>query len=128
MEDEAARAGVFLPPSWRQQEDVHRYSARFYSLLDEIKELHRQKGKDYGTNVNPLANIQQSEDFGVPGWVGAIIRANDKVTRLKSFATRGDLANESVDDSLRDLAAYAIIALVLWEEGTENGTLDSWNG
>lgn len=98
------------------EKPVHRYSRRFYALLDEIKELRRKKGQDYGTDVNPLANIQQSEDFGVPGWVGAIIRANDKITRLKSFATRGDLKNESVDDSLRDLAAYAIIALVLYEE------------
>jgi hypothetical protein len=26
------------------------------------------------------------------------------------------LANEPVEDSLRDLAVYAVIALVLWEE------------
>lgn len=99
---------------------MHKHSKRFCELLDELKELHFKKGSDYGEEHSPLANIIQSEDFGVPGWVGATVRANDKVTRLKSFARKGTLANESVDDSLRDLAAYAIIALVLWEEASQD--------
>jgi hypothetical protein len=43
-------------------------------------------------------------------------RANDKMRRLQKFATEGNLANESVEDSLIDLAVYAIIGLILFRE------------
>jgi hypothetical protein len=36
--------------------------------------------------------------------------------RIQSFLQNGSLANESVEDSLKDLAAYALIALVLFRE------------
>tara|TARA_Y100000310_G_scaffold338983_1_gene430203 strand:+ start:1142 stop:1297 length:156 start_codon:yes stop_codon:yes gene_type:complete len=44
---------------------------------------------------------------------------NDKMSRLKTFAKKGSLSNESVEDSLRDLAVYAIIALCLYQEESE---------
>ena len=45
-----------------------------------------------------------------------MVRATDKVRRLQTYAVNGRLANEGVEDSLMDLAVYAIIALVLWRE------------
>jgi hypothetical protein len=47
-----------------------------------------------------------------------MVRATDKVRRLQKFAREGKLANEAVEDSFRDLAVYAVIALVLYEEGS----------
>jgi hypothetical protein len=41
---------------------------------------------------------------------------NDKMIRLKSMAVNGSLQNESVEDSLMDLAAYSILALILYRE------------
>ena len=52
----------------------------------------------------------------MPAWVGSAMRANDKMKRIQAFARRGSLMNESLEDSLRDLAVYAVIALVLLEE------------
>lgn len=94
----------------------HPNSARFHELIKEIAELHDRKQMDYGAGDDPFANVRASEQWGVSGWVGAFIRLSDKVQRLKAFAQRGSLANESAEDSMRDIAVYALIALVLYEE------------
>ena len=99
--------------------DRHPASAEFHRLLTEIGALHDRKQRDYGSSSDPFANVRASQEFGVPAWVGALIRLNDKVTRLKSFATRGELANESAEDSMLDIAVYALIALILYREPTD---------
>lgn len=93
---------------------------RFLDILDEIKALHEKKSFDYGTDRDALANMRASTAWGVPAWVGTMIRANDKIIRLQSLINNGELANESARDSLIDLASYAIIALVLMEEDEED--------
>jgi hypothetical protein len=94
----------------------HPNSARFHQLLKELGDLHDKKQGDYGRGNDPLANIRSSEEWGVSSWIGALIRLNDKVRRLQSFAQKGTLANESAEDSMRDIAVYSIIALVLYEQ------------
>lgn len=94
----------------------HPLSARFHEILEELGDLHDRKQIDYGRAKDPFANVRGSETWGVKPWVGAMLRGNDKMERLKNFAKTGSLANEGADDSFRDLAVYAIIALVLWEE------------
>ena len=89
----------------------------FAGVLDEMRALHDKKQQDYGTDADPFANVRASEGFGIPGWLGSVIRANDKMQRLKAFAQTGTLANEGVEDSLIDLANYAVIALCLYREG-----------
>lgn len=78
--------------------------------------MHDRKQADYGTDTDPFANVRTTEEWGVPAWVGAMVRLNDKVQRLKSLIKNGKLHNESAEDSLRDIAVYATIALVLWEQ------------
>lgn len=94
----------------------HRGSERFHELLREIGDLHDKKQKDYGTKKDPFANVRGSEDWGVPAWHGAMIRAEDKFRRLQKYSRDGVLENEGVEDSFKDLAVYALIALCLWEE------------
>ena len=94
----------------------HPNSARFHELLAESGELHDRKQADYGRGDDPFANVRSSEDWGVPGWVGAMVRLNDKVKRLQNLVANGKLENESAEDSLRDIAVYALIALVLFEQ------------
>lgn len=88
----------------------------FLAIIDEIRAMHIKKGADYGTNEDTFANIRASEEFGILAWSGAILRANDKMSRIKTFCIKGTLANEGVEDSLLDLANYAIIALCLFRE------------
>lgn len=89
---------------------------RFHALLAEIGRLHDKKQSDYGRDDDPFANVRASSDWGVPAWVGALIRGTDKVKRLQKAARVGNLANESVEDSMMDLAVYALIALILYRE------------
>lgn len=94
----------------------HPNSARFHEILQELGDLHDKKQKDYGRNDDPFANVRASSEWGVQPWIGAMIRATDKVRRLQSFAEAGVLYNESAEDSLRDIAVYSVIALVLMEQ------------
>jgi hypothetical protein len=93
---------------------------RFTEILGELADLHAKKAKDYGSDEDPLANIRASAEFGVRPVVGALVRLNDKVHRLKRFAARGNLANESAQDSIKDIAVYAVIAQQLLEEEEES--------
>lgn len=96
-------------------------SEKFHRLLKEAGELHDKKQNDYGVDHDPFANVRASEDFGVPGWVGCMMRANDKMKRIQKAASGGELANESLRDSLMDLAVYSLIGIVLLEESIEEG-------
>lgn len=89
---------------------------RFHALLKQIGELHDQKQSDYGRDQDPFANVRASEEWGVTPWVGALIRATDKIRRLQTYANKGSLVNEGVEDSLMDLAVYALISLILFRE------------
>ncbi|MSX05476.1 MAG: DUF1599 domain-containing protein [Actinobacteria bacterium] len=97
-------------------EDRHPLSQKFHDLLKEMALMHDGKQKDYGSAENPFANIVSSQDFGMPAWVGAMVRANDKMRRIQAAARGQNLVNESVEDSLIDLAVYTAIALVLYRE------------
>ncbi len=95
----------------------------YLALLDDMRELHLRKSADYGTDADPLANYRSANEFAVSAWVGVMLRASDKMQRIKRFACSGRLANESVEDAFMDLAAHALIALVLYREsrGPANG-------
>lgn len=93
----------------------------FADVLQELQALHDRKGQDYGRPGDSFANVRASEAFGIPAWVGALVRAHDKMIRLQRAAQGLPLANESTEDSLLDLATYAVIALILWRESREMG-------
>ena len=95
---------------------MHPSSERFHELLEELGDLHDRKQSDYGTDDDPFYNLRASTAFGLEPWVGAMVRLNDKINRVQSFIRKGELANESLEDSLRDIAVYAVIAQVLLEE------------
>lgn len=97
----------------------HPGSERFHSVNRSLGELHDRKQADYGSDTDPFANVRASQEWGMPSWVGAMVRATDKVRRLQSFARKGSLENESALDAFDDLAVYAMIARVLYEEESE---------
>lgn len=88
----------------------------YLKILEEMREMHRKKAADYGGNTG-TDNLRASAEFGIAPWLGAVLRMNDKVTRIKSLTKNGRLENESLEDSLMDIAAYAILSLVLYREG-----------
>jgi len=93
-------------------------SLPFLELLEELRQLHLSKSQDYGSERDPLANIRQGAEFvGIEPWRGCLVRVADKVQRLKTYCKTGRLVHEGVRDTLLDLAAYSLLAIVLFDEG-----------
>lgn len=86
----------------------------FEKVIEEVLAMHRRKGADYGTKDDFFANVSASKEWGIDAWVGAMMRANDKIVRLQAYAKGSTLQNEGVEDSLLDIATYSIIALCLF--------------
>lgn len=97
----------------------HPLATRFHELLKEIGELHDKKQKDYGIATDPYANVRGATEFGLPAPMGSFIAMSDIMSRIKSFCQNGSLENEPLENALKDMAVYSLIALVLYEE--ENG-------
>lgn len=91
----------------------------FEQVILEVINMHRVKGNDYGTSSDFFANVSQSSDWGVDPWVGAMMRLNDKVVRLQQAAQGVFLKNEGIEDSMLDIATYAIIALCLYRRSIQ---------
>jgi len=96
---------------------THPSSQAFYDLCDSLKAMHARKSSDYGSAEDPLANIRNGADFvGIEHWRAAMVRLSDKVTRLATYCRTGKLEHEGVEDTLHDLASYALLALLLHRE------------
>lgn len=75
-------------------------------ICDEMNKLYEQKNKDYGDSF--------SKSFEEYGLTMPCIRLEDKLNRLKSFNKNGSLQvkDESIVDTLKDLANYAIMTVI----------------
>lgn len=97
-------------------------SQRYLMLLDEAKALHVAKSAGYAGRDNPdaWANLREAARFGVTPLQGCLVRMADKFVRVGNLMR--DPANEQVGealrDTLRDLSAYALIAVCLLDEET----------
>ncbi len=79
----------------------------FEGICKELAELHARKNAAYGDSF-----ARTFERFGI---AAPTVRMMDKVNRLGTFATSAfPLDDESVEDTLKDLAAYAIMTLAIW--------------
>ena len=96
-------------------------SPRFYELLDEIADLHDRKSNNYSTDSDPLSNLKMCEQFGVPAYLGVMVRLSDKWSRLTQLAGgKPDLVGESIIDTLKDMAIYSLLAIILWEKNEKH--------
>jgi hypothetical protein len=90
---------------------------RFLIELEELAkagiETARKKNADYANSDDPFANFRLSEMVGVPVERGILVRMTDKIRRIANLLDRDpEVADESVDDTLADLANYALILRV----------------
>lgn len=92
----------------------------FYELLNRMADLHSRKNHDYAGLNDPFSNFRQCEAFGIPAWKGAVVRLGDKYSRLVNFARVAalEVADEKIEDTLLDLAVYALITRILYIEAT----------
>jgi len=85
------------------------FAARFFEACQTIS---KAKNADYtGGAADPFANFKAVEILGVSTEQGFLTRMMDKMKRIASFAEKGELQvkDESVTDTLRDLANYACL-------------------
>jgi len=100
----------------------HPSSQAFHDLLIVVGEMHDAKQIDYGSDEDPFANVREAEQFGLPGWAGAVLRNNDKQVRLRKavrdtiYHGEPKLRFEGVQDTFVDQAVYALIGHVLHQE------------
>lgn len=97
-------------------------SQRYLDLLEEMKDLHIRKNSGYaGDSPDPWANFRMSEAFGVPAFLGVLARMSDKYVRITNLVKnpKNEKVGESIKDTLMDLSAYALIALLIYEETEE---------
>ena len=70
----------------------------------ERNELYERKNRDQGNSFD-----QTLDEFGV---VAGLIRMNDKMNRIKSIYNKDtNVKDESLEDTLIDLANYAVMTL-----------------
>jgi hypothetical protein len=83
------------------------------AFTTKMLEIARAKNADYtGSSSDPFANFRAVEDIGICSTeVGFLTRMMDKFKRITSFVQQGVLQvkDESVEDTLMDLANYCIL-------------------
>lgn len=93
---------------------------KFHELLKEIAELHNKKNSDYATDEDPLSNLKLCRQFGIPAWKGCLVRMSDKWSRITQLSQKeASVVEESIIDTLKDLATYSLLCVILYEEENE---------
>ena len=87
----------------------------FEDIQSEMFELFLRKQADYGpTNVGMGAEVVDTDSKVRRSLTGLSVRMNDKVQRLLNLTFNNrEPANESVEDTLIDIANYAVMALIV---------------
>ena len=84
------------------------------SLCNRAREIMKQKNHDYAgkDGTQPFANFERTESMGVCSTEqGFLVRVVDKVSRLSTFASAGELKveNESYEDAILDIINYMVL-------------------
>lgn len=90
---------------------------RFCAIAGEMAELYEKKNADYGNSF--------SDTYQRLGMISAVTRIQDKCNRLCNLAVhqgQQQVKDESIRDTLVDLANYAIMTLIEMEREAEANT------
>jgi len=83
-------------------------TAVFSEITQKMAKVYAAKNHDYGN-----AFSKSFDEFGI---ISAAVRMNDKMERIKSLAKMNpaeiQVKSESIQDTLLDLANYAVMTLV----------------
>lgn len=75
----------------------------FREITEKMADLYEKKNKDYGNSFN-----RSIKRYGA---VAGLVRISDKFNRLENLMLNGEceIKDESIKDTLMDLANYAIM-------------------
>ena len=82
------------------------YVDYFDEIVEDMKRVHKKKNADYGNNFH--------KRYVKYGFLTALLRLTDKMERLENIYEKGEIQvkDESVEDTLLDLANYAVMTIV----------------
>lgn len=89
-----------------KKNDDNCYVDYFEDIVSEMSEIHKKKNADYGNNFH--------KRYAKYGFLTALLRLTDKMERLENIYEKGEIQvkDESVEDTLIDLANYAVMTVV----------------
>lgn len=95
--------------------DTTAFVKRFEDILTEMIVTMKAKNNDYARGGDPFKNLRRHEEYGI------VVRLDDKIARLDSFFNPKNsrtlaVKNESIVDTAKDTANYAVLLIMLHEE------------
>lgn len=91
----------------------------FDALLMRMADIHRAKNHDYAKpeKQDYYSNFRECEDMGITASQGISVRMSDKWSRIKRLEAReAKVPDESIEDTLLDLANYALLKILVRRE------------
>jgi hypothetical protein len=86
------------------------------TICAELSDIYLTKNKSYGDAFG--------KTFQELGIISAVTRMTDKMERIKSLCKGAAENDESLKDTLRDLANYCVMTLIEMEENNEADRID----
>lgn len=85
---------------------------QFMSITQDMTKTYAAKNHDYGNSFE-----QSLDEFGL---IASIVRLSDKMNRIKSLIKKeAQVKDESIKDTLLDMANYAIMTVMWMNKNTE---------
>lgn len=104
----------------KENSDAFEYHSpgHFSEVANSLVSLYTEKNKRYGGSF-----AKQAREFGMNV---SVIRLSDKMERLKYLCKHleDNGGDESMRDTLMDLASYAIMSIMVLDEKEEGDTVD----
>lgn len=92
----------------------------FLAIVNEMNDTYIKKNRDYGNSFSDL--------FNKYGPIVSVIHMNEKLNRFANLFYRDPaVVNESVRDTLLDLANYAILTVIEYDKKTGNHIIKETN-
>lgn len=94
--------------------------AHLVPALTRMLSMSLKKRSDY-SRVGPWQNFRDTSDFfGLEPWQSAIFNIVQKLSRVQSLSDGRKVMNEPLEDTLLDLANYALFAYAMYLELTSS--------
>lgn len=93
-------------------------------ICDNLKEIVKKKNADYSGDDDAFNNLRSVETLNITSTEnGFLTRMSDKFNRIISFVKKGVLLveDEKIEDTLLDLANYAILMNIYIKNKKNNG-------
>lgn len=101
------------------------FMTELVNVYDECVSISKRKNQDYAQDEDPFQNFRMSEFMGVSIPRGILVRVTDKLVRAANLLDKDPIvANESLDDTIKDALNYLAFILIYRRQGAEPRGVD----